>query len=157
MTRWFIKAETQLDLPLGTEDLNVYYPTLVREINFKDKLQKLKDKNVQYIQKVIYDCLNDVSNNKVSDRFYDVIKADLIEGAFKKFAKIYADNNYKVYDVTISEVDKDNYHSIKENTEKRYLICPFVSQTKLYDISEFNTLVEALSIKIFYYLESLNK
>ena len=155
MTRWLIKAETQLELPLGTE--HVYYPTLVREISFKDKMLKLKDKNIQYVQKVIYDCLNDVSNNKISDRFYDDIEADLIEGAFKEFAKKYADNNYKVYDVTISEVEKENHNIIKDNTEKRYLICPFVSQTKLYDISEFNTLVEALSIKIFYHLKSLNK
>lgn len=157
MSRWFIKAETQLELPLGKEDLKVYYPTLVREISFRDKLQKLKDKNVQYIQKVIYDCLNDVSNNKVSDRFYDDIEADLIEEAFKKFAKMYADNDYKVYDVTISEVEKDNHNVIKDDTDKRYLICPFVSETKLYDVSEFDTLVKALSIKIFYYLESLNQ
>ena len=118
---------------------------------------KLKDKNVQYIQKVIYDCLNDVPNKKNYNRLYNVIEADLIEGAFKKFAEKYADNNYTVYDVTIEEVDKDNYHSIKENTKKRYLICPFVSSTKLYDVSEFDTLVKALSKKIFYYLESLNK
>lgn len=156
MTRWFIKAETQLNLPLGKEDLKVYYPTLVREISFRDKLQKLKGKNVQYIQKVIYDCLNDVSNNKISDYYYYNIEADLIEEAFKEFAKMYADDNYKVYDVTISELEKDS-HVIKDNTEKRYLICPFVSETKLYDISEFDTLVKALSIKIFYYLESLNK
>lgn len=155
MTRWLIIADTQLELPLGTE--HVYYPTLVREISFKDKMLKLKDKNIQYVQKVIYDCLNDVSNNKISDRFYDDIEADLIEGAFKEFAKKYADNNYKVYDVTISEVEKENHNIIKDNTEKRYLICPFVSQTKLYDISEFNKLVEALSIKIFYHLKSLNK
>ena len=156
MSRWFIKAETQLELPLGKEDLKVYYPTLVREISFRDKLQKLKGKTVQYIQKVIYDCLNDVSNNKISDYYYYNIEADLIEEAFKEFAKMYADDNYKVYDVTISELEKDS-HVIKDNTEKRYLICPFVSQTKLYDVSEFDTLVKALSIKIFYYLESLNK
>lgn len=156
MTRWFIKAETQLELPLGKEDLKVYYPTLVREISFRDKMQKLKGKNLQYIQKVIYECLNDVSNNKVSDYYYYNIEAGLIEEAFKKFAKMYADDNYKVYDVTISELEKDS-HVIKDNTEKRYLICPFVSETKLYDVSEFDTLVKALSIKIFYYLESLNK
>lgn len=156
MTRWLITAETQLDLPLGKEDLKVYYPTLVREISFRDKMKKLKGKNLQYIQKVIYDCLNDVSNNKVSDYYYYNIEADLIEEAFKKFAKMYADDNYKVYDVTISELEKDS-RVIKDNTEKRYLICPFVSSTKLYDVSEFDTLVKALSIKIFYYLESLNK
>ena len=74
-----------------------------------------------------------------------------------KFIEMYVNDNYKVYDVTISEVEKENHNIIKDNTEKRYLICPFVSQTKLYDISEFNTLVEALSIKIFYHLKSLNK
>lgn len=157
MTRWLITAETQLNLPLGKEDLNAYYPTLVIETNFKDKMEKLKGKNLQYIQKVIYDCLNDVPNKKNYNRPYKVIEADLIEGAFKKFAKIYADNNYTVYDVTIEEVDKDNYHSIKENTEKRYFICPFVSQTKLYDISEFDLLVEALSIKLFYSLNPSQK
>lgn len=157
MTRWFIKAETQLNLPLGKEDLNAYYPTLVIETNFEDKMEKLKGKNLQYIQKVIYDCLNDVPNKKNYNRSYNVIEADLIEGAFKKFAKIYADNNYTVYDVTIEEVDEDNYHSTKSNTKKRYLICPFVSETKLYDVSELNTLAKALSIKIFYYLKSPNK
>ena len=72
MTRWLITADTQLELSLGTE--HVYYPTLVREISFRDKMPKLKDKNIQYIQKVIYDCLNDVSNNKISDRFYEVYR-----------------------------------------------------------------------------------
>ena len=70
---------------------------------------------------------------------------------------MYADNNYKVYDVTISEVEKDNHHIIKDNTDKRYFICPFVSQTKLYDISEFDLLVEALSIKLFYSLNPSQK
>ena len=117
MSRWFIKAETQLELPLGKEDLKVYYPTLVREISFKDKMPKLKDKNIQYVQKVIYDCLNDVSNNKISYRFYDDIEDDFIEGAFKKFIKMYEDDDYKVYDV-----------------------------------SEFDTLIKALAIKLFYIL-----
>ena len=152
MSRWFIKAETQLELPLGKEDLKVYYPTLVREISFKDKMPKLKDKNIQYVQKVIYDCLNDVSNNKISYRFYDDIEDDFIEGAFKKFIKMYADDDYKVYDVTISEVEKDNHNIIKDDTDKRYLICPLVSQTKLYDVSEFDTLIKALAIKLFYIL-----
>ena len=155
MTRWLITAETQLDLPLNIDHL--YYPTLVREISFEDKLNLIKNKNVPYIQKVIYDCLKDVSNNKISDRFYDDIEADLIEGAFKEFAKKYADNNYKVYDVTISEVEKENHNIIKDNTDKRYFICPFVSQTKLYDISEFDLLVEALSIKLFYSLNPSQK
>ena len=152
MSRWLRVAETQLELPLGTEDLKIYYPTLVREISFRDKIQKLKGKNIQYIQEVIYNCLNDVSNNKVSDRFYDDIEADLIEKAFKEFAKKYADDNYKVYDVTISEMEKDNHNIIKDNTDKRYLICPFVSQTKLYDVSEFDILVKALAIKLYYTL-----
>ena len=72
MTRWFIKAETQLNLPLGKEDLNAYYPTLVIETNFEDKMEKLKGKNLQYIQKVIYDCLNDVPNKKNYNRSYTV-------------------------------------------------------------------------------------
>ena len=155
MTRWLITAETQLDLPLNIDHL--YYPTLVREISFEDKLNFIKNKNVSYIRKVIYNCLNDVSNNKISDRFYQDIKADFIEEAFKKFSKMYADNNYKVYDVTISEVEKYNHHIIKDNTDKRYFICPFVSQTKLYDISEFDLLVEALSIKLFYSLNPSQK
>ena len=150
MSRWLITAETQLELPLDITHL--YYPTLVREVNFKDIINRLKGKNIVYIQKVLYDYINDVPNNKISDRFYDVIEDDFIEGAFKKFIKMYADDDYKVYDVTISEVEKNNHNIIKDDTDKRYLICPLVSQTKLYDVSEFDTLIKALAIKLFYIL-----
>lgn len=156
MTRWLITAATQPELPFDKKHLNVYYFSEIREISFwkeAQKIRKLKNKNFSDIYNILYDRLNKVSENILTDK-NPTIEAYSVEEAIKIFISNDAVKGefvaHKLYDITIEEANKDNYHELKDGTEQQYLVCPLVSLTKLYNVSDFDALVKALTSKFYY-------
>lgn len=161
MTRWLITAESkQPEFNFGDESYIFYFPTNVREVDFEYTINylanhKSKSKNYKYVYESIANRLNDVPYNKPTEMPLNEIKAFSIGDAFNQFIQNKYIGLYKFYDITISELEKENHNLYKENTGKRYFFCPLISRTKLY--TDRNQLVAALSEKVFNILNPKSK